>query len=180
MASKFKTVWIYVSLVPIAMAGSFWLSQNMRSNNSVAEENPSVNPTEAPQSIPVEVTVQLGNETFDVEIAKDGIQRRDHVQWRTLEDFPENRAMLVVNPKTGFLDPFYSKNLKFPVELIVVAEKKVYSLSEVVEACEGIGCPKIEFQRTAFFSPNAYFIVRAGTIDRAGIKIGQDIKLINK
>jgi uncharacterized membrane protein (UPF0127 family) len=180
MASKFKTVWIYVSLVPIAMAGSFWLSQNMRSNNSVADENPSVKPTQTPQSIPITTRVQLGNETFDLEIAKDRIQRKKHVQWRTLEDFPENRAMLVVNPDTGVLDSFSSKNLKFPVELIMLDGKKIYQFTDAIEACEKTLCSGIEFDKPPLFSPNAYFIVRAGTIERAGIKRGQEIKLINK
>jgi uncharacterized membrane protein (UPF0127 family) len=193
MFSKVKNVWIYISLVPVAIAGSFWLSQNLRLNNSVAEvtlRTPPATPAQTAQSIPVTATVQLGSETFDVEVAATEESRDLSVRWRALEDFPENRAMFVKYDPPRYLD-FFAHKLKFPVELITIKRNKIINLTKDIKPCD-LGkdindqrnvrkCPIYGYgPPTLAIEVGGFFIVRAGTIDRAGIKEEQSINLKNK
>ena len=120
-----------------------------------------------------EITVILGEQTFKIDVADTQLKQAQGLSYR--ESMAEDRGMLFVFP-TEMMQTFWMKDMNFPIDIIWIKGDTVAGFAESASPEPG----KTLFQLTRYSSPepvDRVLEVAAGTVARAGIKVGDKLTI---
>ena len=115
--------------------------------------------------------LEIGDKKILVEIAKTPAELSQGLSGR--EALGRNRGMLFVFPSVG-RRPFWMKEMKFDLDFVFIKEGAVVDLVESVPHPKNGEQPMVVGAKEAF---DWALEIEAGTIERLGIKIGNEAKL---
>ncbi|MBI5530266.1 MAG: DUF192 domain-containing protein [Candidatus Doudnabacteria bacterium] len=123
--------------------------------------------------------LQVGKEILFVEVVSDSKKMQDGLSNR--ESLAENNGMLFDFGKEKTAPTFWMKDMKFDLDLIWIADKKIIGITPNVHA--PIGNWKLEIGNFPLYSPPAPITqvleVNSGWSNKHEIKTGDDVSLVN-
>jgi uncharacterized protein len=122
------------------------------------------------QVLPITATAKLGNQTFELEVAKTRSQQALGLMYRTF--LPSNRGMLF-----PFTPPqpvqFWMKNCRLSLDMIFLRKGKVIAISPNTPPCKTDPCP--------VYGPNepsdAVIELRGNQATTVGLKVGDRVEI---
>jgi uncharacterized membrane protein (UPF0127 family) len=119
-------------------------------------------------------TLAMGGELFMARVADSapkraqGLSGTDHLE--------KNEAMLFIMPTVGTF-AFWMKDMQYPLDIVWVREGKIIDIAtRVPPVTPGISEEQVP-RYTSRLPIDAVVEVVAGTVDRLGLKIGDEIKI---
>jgi uncharacterized protein len=122
------------------------------------------------QVLPISATAKLGNQTFELEVAKTHSQQSLGLMYRTF--LPPNRGMLF-----PFTPPqpvqFWMKNCRLSLDMIFLRKGKVIAISTNTPPCVSDPCP--------VYGPNeptdGVIELRGNQAAAVGLKVGDNVEI---
>lgn len=118
-----------------------------------------------------DLPVRIGAERFVLEVVDDPDARRQGLMGRT--ELAANRGMLFDFPP-GVTPSIWMRNMHIPLDLIYLdGDARITHLFEAVPPCKASPCTLYSADRPLRF----VIEVPAGTVDRLGLEVGQQVDL---
>lgn len=115
--------------------------------------------------------VCIAENCFNVEVASTAIQRERGLMFR--KNLAKNEGMLFVFNKEAIY-PFWMKNTLIPLDIIWIKDNKIVSISENNQPCKDLICDQILPSAIADHALE----INAGSCERLGIELGQNVEII--
>lgn len=152
-----------------------WISQD-NNLNKLFQSLPLANQNTETIAKNADKIIFVGDKEFKIEVAKNSEERK--VGLTKYQKLPDGYGMLFVFPEKS-RPRFWMKNMKFPIDIIWIADGKVTQITHSVPpALEGVPDAQIPL-----YEPNQtvdYVLeIGAGQAKKNGIKIGDDVKIPN-
>ena len=111
---------------------------------------------------------------FSVELAKTEAERERGLMYR--EKLDENKGMLFIFDKEGIY-PFWMKNTLIPLDIIwISSENKVVFIGQNTRPCKSLICLSV----TPSVKAKYVLELNAGTSEKIGLRLGDEVKMIIK
>lgn len=120
---------------------------------------------------PLATQVEIRGNRFIVELAVTDEEKKQGLGYR--DSLLNNRGMLFVYDHPEQYS-FWMKGMRFPLDIIWIHDKKIIDISANVPVREGDAIPV----RSPKLPVSQILEVNAGTIDRLGIQVGDDVKIL--
>lgn len=118
------------------------------------------------------VTVTINKQTFKATVVKESVDQQIGLSKYT--SLPEDQGMLFEFTERGY-QPFWMKDMKFPIDIIFIDDEKIVSIAQDVPAPKSPEDPLPQYLPEA--PANKVFEIRAGLSKKYNFKKGDTIEI---